>query len=75
MAFNIVMNIVQSHKDKQSNYDMLRSCEENQFCINHKIVTFEQKPRKVQDDKSETKFKEGNIYYVPTRHPKWVKLK
>ena len=49
---------------------MLQSCEENQICTIHKIVTFDQKPRKGKDDKSETKPKERNVYYVSTRHTK-----
>ena len=37
-------------------------------------MTFEQKPRKGKDDKSETKPKEGNLYFVSTRHPKTGKI-
>ena len=47
---------------------MFYSCEENQICTVHEIVTFDQNPREGKDEKSETKPEEGNLYYVPTRH-------
>ena len=77
-TFNIVMtNRSDSHIKINNNQTMgmLRSCEENQICTIHKIVIFEQKPRKGKDDKSETIPKERNLYYVPTRLPKTVELK
>ena len=49
---------------------MLRSCKEDQILPIHKILTFEQKPKKGKEDKSESKPMEGNLYYIPKRNVK-----
>ena len=38
-------------------------------------MTFEENPREGKDDKSETKPEEGNLYYVPTRHPRTDRIR
>ena len=53
---------------------MLCSCEESQICTLHKIVTFELKPRKGMNGKSDPDPTKGNLYYVPTRNPRTGRL-
>ena len=67
-AFNIVMTNRSNKHIKVNNNQtigMFWSCEENQICTVHEIVTFDQNPREGKDDKSETKPEGGNIYYIP----------
>ena len=57
-TFNIVITNRSNKHIKVNNNQamgMLPSCEENQICTVHKIVTFDKNPRKRRDDKSETK--------------------
>ena len=77
-TFNIVMiNRLNKHIKVNNNQTMciLQSCEENQICTAHEIVTFDQNPREGKDDKSETKPEEENLHYIPTRHPRTIRIK
>ena len=60
------------HIKVNNNHTMgvLRSCEEDQICTIQKIVTFEQKPKKGKEEKSESKPVEENLYHIPTRNVK-----
>ena len=58
--FNIWMtNRSHKHIKVNNNQTMgrLQSCEENQICTVHEIVTFDQNPREGNDDKSEKNVK------------------
>ena len=45
---------------------MLKTCEGDQICTIHKVVTFEQKPVKEKEVKSEFQKVEKSLYHIPT---------
>ena len=49
---------------------MLKTCEEDQICKIHRVVTFEQKPMKEKEVKSEFQKAENILYHIPTRNKK-----
>ena len=53
---------------------MLKTCEEDQICTIHKVVTFEQKPVKEKGVKSEFLKVEKSLYHIPTRNKKTGKI-
>ena len=53
---------------------MLKTCEEDQICTIHRVVTFEQKPVKEKELKSEFQKVEKSLYYIPTRNKKTGKI-
>ena len=53
---------------------MLKTCEEDQICTIHRVVTFEQKPVKEKEVKSEFQKIEKILYHIPTRKKKTDKI-
>ena len=53
---------------------MLKTCKEDQICIIHRVVTFEQKPVKEKKVKSEFQKVEKSLYHIPTRNKKTGKI-
>ena len=53
---------------------MLHSYENSQICTLHENVMFDQNPREWRDGKSDPDPTKGNLYYVPTRHPRTGRL-
>ena len=49
---------------------MLKTCEEDLICTTHRVVTFEQKPVKGKEVKSEFQKVEKSLYHIPTRNRK-----
>ena len=49
---------------------MLKTCEEDQICTIHRVVTFEQKPVKEKEVNSEFQKVEKSLYHIPTRNKK-----
>ena len=54
--------------------DMLKTCEEDQICTIHRVVTFEQKPVKEKEVNSEFQKVEKSLYHIPTRNKKTGKI-
>ena len=53
---------------------MLKTCEEDQICTIHSVVTFEQKPVKEKEVNSEFQKVEKSLYHIPTRNKKTGKI-
>ena len=49
---------------------ILKTCEEDQICTIHKVVTSEQKPVKVKEVNSEFQKVEKSLYQIQTRNKK-----
>ena len=52
---------------------MLKTCEEDQICTIHRVVTFEQKSVKEKEVNSEFQKVEKSLYQIPTRDKKTSK--
>ena len=50
---------------------MLRPCEEDQISTIHRVVTFEQKPVKEKEVKTELQKVEKSLYHIPIRNKKY----
>ena len=53
---------------------MLKTCEEDQICTIHNIVTFAQKPVKEKEVNSEFQKVEKSLHHMPTRNKKTGKI-
>ena len=53
---------------------MLKTCEEDQICPIHRVVTFEQKPVKEKEVNSEFQKVEKSLYHIPIRNKKAGKI-
>ena len=53
---------------------MLKTCEEDQICTIHRVVTFVQKPVKENEVNSEFQKVEKSLYHIPTRNKKTGKI-
>ena len=53
---------------------MLKTCKEDQIFTIHKVVTFEQRPVKEKEIKSEFQKVEKSLYHIPTRNKKTGKI-
>ena len=53
---------------------MLKTCEEDQVCTIPRVVTFEQRPVKEKEVKSEFQKVEKSLYHIPTRNRKTGKI-
>ena len=76
-TFNIVMtNRSNKHIKVTKGHimAMLKTCEEDQIYSIHKVVTFEQKPVKEKEFKSEFQKVEKSLYHIPTRNKKTGKI-
>ena len=55
---------------KNHTMDTLKTFEEDQICTIHRVATFEQKPVKKKEIKSEFHSVKKNLYCIPTRNKK-----
>ena len=53
---------------------MLKTCEEDQICTTHRVVTFEQRHVKEEEVKSEVQKVEKSLYHILTRNGKTGKI-
>ena len=54
---------------------MLKTCEKNQICTTHGVVTFKQRPMREKEIKSEFQKVEKSLYHIPTRNQKTGKIR